>query len=194
MTDSPAHRVACRPEATAIDRSRAVASRSMDGPVPGSTGDTLASALLANGVDGVGDSIYDGRPRGTIAAGHGGAQRARPGDRPAGASEPMVRATQVELVDGLAPTSLAGKGRLAGSAGAADRAGSIGATRTPMCCVVGAGAAGAGCGRGGPGRTRGSCVLDDGAGHRGSWTRLASAPGDAAAAPATTALGLYDHG
>ena len=35
----------------------------------GLEGDTLASALLANGVDVIGHGIYSGRPRGVMAAG-----------------------------------------------------------------------------------------------------------------------------
>jgi len=77
----------------------------------GLRGDTLASALLADGVRGAWRSIYHGRPRGIVGIG--------PEDPCAlvqvthdGISEPMLRATEVELVEGLAVASLAGRGRL----------------------------------------------------------------------------------
>ncbi|HYI18876.1 MAG TPA: 2Fe-2S iron-sulfur cluster-binding protein, partial [Solirubrobacteraceae bacterium] len=77
----------------------------------GLRGDTLASALLANGVRGAWRSLYDGRPRGIMGLG--------PEDPCAlvqvtrdGISEPMLRATEVELTDGLVAEPLAGRGRL----------------------------------------------------------------------------------
>ena len=66
----------------------------------GFAGDTLASALLANGVTTVATSFKYGRPRGVV--GHGAeepnaiVQLGR-----GGASVPNLRATQVELYDGL---------------------------------------------------------------------------------------------
>lgn len=77
----------------------------------GLRGDTLASALLANGVDVVGSSIYRGRPRGISAAGPedpGALVQVQRG----GGSEPMLRATEVELFDGLVADGLSGRGRL----------------------------------------------------------------------------------
>ena len=63
------HDAAARPGGR-IDRCRsAAASPSTAEPVTGLRGDTLASALLANGVAQVAPSIYCGRPRGIIAAG-----------------------------------------------------------------------------------------------------------------------------
>jgi methylglutamate dehydrogenase subunit C len=87
-----------------IDRSRAL-TFSFDGhSYAGHPGDTLASALLANGVHLVGRSFKYHRPRGILTAGpeepnalvelRGGARR-----------EPNTRATTVELYDGLAATS-----------------------------------------------------------------------------------------
>jgi methylglutamate dehydrogenase subunit C len=78
---------------------------SFDGkPLHGVAGDTLASALLANGVRLVGRSFKYHRPRGILSAGseepnalvelRSGAHR-----------EPNTRATMVELYDGLAATS-----------------------------------------------------------------------------------------
>ena len=70
----------------------------------GYEGDTLASALLANGVHLVGRSFKYHRPRGFIGAGV---------DEPNaklqvtinGHSEPNINATEIELVDGLSATS-----------------------------------------------------------------------------------------
>lgn len=76
----------------------------------GHPGDTVASALLANGRVRVGDSIYRGRPRGIVTAGPeepnallqiGGEQ-----------SEPMVPATIRALVDGFSASTLSGLGVL----------------------------------------------------------------------------------
>jgi len=77
----------------------------------GHPGDTLASALLANGVHRIGTSVNLGRPRGIVAAW---------GDDPAGLvqveepfPEPMLLATTIELTDGLVARGLPGRGRLA---------------------------------------------------------------------------------
>jgi sarcosine oxidase subunit alpha len=78
----------------------------------GLEGDTLASALLANGVDVIGHGIYSGRPRGIMAAAVEDPNSTVQVRWPDGTSEPMVRATQVELVAGLTATMLAGQGRL----------------------------------------------------------------------------------
>ena len=94
-----------------IDRARPLAFTFDGTSYEGCAGDTLASALLANGVDVVGTSVTQGRPRGIYAAG---------AEEPnafvqltAGAcSEPMLRATGIELYDGLSANSLAGRGRL----------------------------------------------------------------------------------
>ena len=73
----------------------------------GLAGDTLASALLAAGVDVVGRSVAHGRPRGVLSAG-----AEEPNALVQVGPEPMLRATQVELHDGLEATSLAARGRL----------------------------------------------------------------------------------
>ncbi|WP_310714041.1 sarcosine oxidase subunit alpha family protein [Streptomyces lydicus] len=76
----------------------------------GHPGDTVASAMLANGIVEVAPSLYRGRPRGIVAAGVedpnallqlGGS-----------CSEGMLPATAVELYDGLSATTLSGMGRL----------------------------------------------------------------------------------
>ncbi|RDE24605.1 sarcosine oxidase subunit alpha [Motiliproteus coralliicola] len=91
-----------------IDRSQPVTFEYNNKTYPGFVGDTLASAMLANGIDVVGRSFKYSRPRGIIAAG---------ADEPnavlqLGATEatqvPNVRATQQELFHGLVAKSTNG--------------------------------------------------------------------------------------
>ncbi|MCW2940916.1 MAG: ferredoxin [Actinomycetia bacterium] len=77
----------------------------------GHPGDTLASALLANGVHQVATSIRFGRPRGIMAAGVEDANALVQVEAPF--SEPMLTATTIELYDGLVARGLSGQGRLA---------------------------------------------------------------------------------
>ncbi|BBC29839.1 Ferredoxin [Streptomyces graminofaciens] len=77
----------------------------------GYRGDTLASALLANGVIQAGTSIKLGRPRGIFSAGVEEPNAVIQIEAPF--PEPMLPATTVELYDGLVATSLPGQGRLA---------------------------------------------------------------------------------
>ncbi|MDQ0964490.1 sarcosine oxidase subunit alpha [Streptomyces sp. B4I13] len=77
----------------------------------GHRGDTLASALLANGVIHAGTSIKLGRPRGIFSAGVEEPNAVIQIEEPF--PEPMLPATTVELYDGLVATSLPGQGRLA---------------------------------------------------------------------------------
>ncbi|WP_159051045.1 sarcosine oxidase subunit delta, partial [Streptomyces scabiei] len=77
----------------------------------GHQGDTLASALLANGVIQAGTSIKLGRPRGIFSAGVEEPNAVIQIEEPF--PEPMLPATTVELYDGLVATSLPGQGRLA---------------------------------------------------------------------------------
>ncbi|MEU1269666.1 sarcosine oxidase subunit delta family protein [Streptomyces sp. NPDC005799] len=77
----------------------------------GVEGDTLASALLANGVIQAGTSIKLGRPRGIFSAGPEEPNAVVQIEAPF--PEPMLPATTVELYDGLVATSLPGQGRLA---------------------------------------------------------------------------------
>ncbi|MGY4650647.1 2Fe-2S iron-sulfur cluster-binding protein [Mycobacterium sp. URHB0021] len=82
-----------------------------DRELTGHPGDTLASALLANGVHQVTTSIKLGRPRGFTAAwaeDTGGLVQIE-----APFPEPMLLATTVELFDGLAARGIPGQGRLA---------------------------------------------------------------------------------
>ena len=87
-----------------IDRSK-LCRFTFDGvPYTGFAGDTLASALLANGVRLLGRSFKYHRPRGLVATGAeepNGMVALRSGAR----MEPNVRATQVELYDGLEANS-----------------------------------------------------------------------------------------
>ncbi|SHH62100.1 sarcosine oxidase subunit delta family protein [Streptomyces sp. 3214.6] len=77
----------------------------------GFRGDTLASALLANGIIAAATSIKLGRPRGIFSAGAEEPNAVVQIEEPF--PEPMLPATTVELYDGLAATSLPGQGRLA---------------------------------------------------------------------------------
>src|SRR3979409_1309041 len=90
-----------------IDRARPLHFSFNGTQYSGYEGDTLASALLANGVKVVARSVTYGRPRGIFSAGIEEPNALVPlGD------EPMLRATQVELVDGLEAIGLNGRGRL----------------------------------------------------------------------------------
>ncbi len=87
-----------------IDRSQRLRARFDGSEIDGFGGDTLASALLANGVRLVGRSFKYHRPRGILTAGpeepnalvelRGGARR-----------EPNTKATTIEMFDGLEATS-----------------------------------------------------------------------------------------
>jgi sarcosine oxidase subunit alpha len=88
-----------------IDRARLV-SFTFDGrPYHGLAGDTLASALLANGVHLVGRSFKYHRPRGLLAAGAEEPSALVTVRRDAARCTPNLRATQVELYEGLEASS-----------------------------------------------------------------------------------------
>ena len=90
---------------SAIDRTRPI-SFTFDGVAyAGYEGDTLASALLANGVRLVGRSYKYHRPRGIVAAGPEEPNALVGVARGPGRFTPNVRATGVELYDGLVATS-----------------------------------------------------------------------------------------
>ncbi len=99
MTQS--HRL---PSGGTVDRSRTLRFEYDGAAYEGYTGDTLASALLANGIHLVGRSFKYHRPRGIFSAGteepNALVQLAR-GAR----TEPNVRATTLELYDGLVAAS-----------------------------------------------------------------------------------------
>jgi sarcosine oxidase, subunit alpha len=89
------------PSGGRIDRARAL-SFSFDGRrYRGLAGDTLASALLANGVHLLGRSFKYHRPRGLLAAGPEEPSALVTVRRDAARSTPNLRATQVDLYEGL---------------------------------------------------------------------------------------------
>ncbi|MEU7818527.1 2Fe-2S iron-sulfur cluster-binding protein, partial [Pseudonocardia sp. NPDC049154] len=77
----------------------------------GHPGDTLASALLANGVRRIATSVKLGRPRGVTAAWSEDPTGLVQIEEPF--PEPMLLATTIELVDGLVARGVSGRGRLA---------------------------------------------------------------------------------
>jgi sarcosine oxidase, subunit alpha len=88
-----------------IDRSRPLAF-TFDGLLyQGYSGDTLASALIANGVHLVGRSFKYHRPRGILSAGAEEPNALVTVTRGAGRVTPNLRATQIELTDGLSASS-----------------------------------------------------------------------------------------
>lgn len=94
-----------------IDRSRTLTFTFNGRTYTGHPGDTLASALLANGVHRLGTSVKFGRPRGITAAWTEDATALVQIERPF--PEPMLQATTVELVDGLVARGVNGQGTLA---------------------------------------------------------------------------------
>ena len=97
-----------------IDRATRIRFRFDDVAYEGFAGDTIASALLANDVRVVGHGIYSGRPRGVFSAGSEEPNAIVQVRWPNGMSEPSLRATVVEIADGMDAWSLAGRGRLDG--------------------------------------------------------------------------------
>src|SRR5271166_4477785 len=84
-----------------IDRRRPIRF-SFDGRAyEGFAGDTLASALLANDVFLIGRSFKYHRPRGILSAGSEEPNALVTIDRGAGRVTPNLRATQLELYDGM---------------------------------------------------------------------------------------------
>jgi sarcosine oxidase, subunit alpha len=99
------------PQGGRVDRGTTHTFVFNDQELTGHAGDTLASALLANGIHQVTTSIKLGRPRGFTAAwaeDTGGLVQI---EHPF--PEPMLLATTVELFDGLAARGIPGQGRLA---------------------------------------------------------------------------------
>ena len=88
------------PEGGRIDRQRPLDFRFDGKSLQGYAGDSLASALLANGVHLVGRSFKYHRPRGIFSAGAEEPNAiVQVGEEPR--TDPNIRATQLELVDGL---------------------------------------------------------------------------------------------
>jgi sarcosine oxidase subunit alpha len=165
-----------------IDRTRAVRFEFDGRSLTGFAGDTIASALLANGIDVVGRSIYHDRPRGIVSSGPEEPNALVQVAWPSGISEPMLRATTVPLEDGLRVASLAGRGRLET---AADDGRFDAAYRHCELLVIGAGASGlAAAAAARAARPADRVLVID-----------ADPAIDAAGVqPDTTALGIYDHG
>ncbi|KGM33375.1 2Fe-2S iron-sulfur cluster-binding protein, partial [Inquilinus limosus] len=88
-----------------IDRSQSVAFAFDGTSYRGYEGDTLASALLANGVHLLGRSFKYHRPRGVISAGPEEPNALVQLGPDAARTDPNSRATQVELFDGLVARS-----------------------------------------------------------------------------------------
>ncbi|MGH7104297.1 MAG: 2Fe-2S iron-sulfur cluster-binding protein, partial [Acetobacteraceae bacterium] len=88
-----------------IDRGRSVGFTFDDRKYSGLAGDTLASALLANGVRLVGRSFKFHRPRGILATGVDEPNALVTVRKDADRYTPNLRATQVELYDGLTAES-----------------------------------------------------------------------------------------
>ena len=88
-----------------IDRSAALHFTFDGRPYSGYAGDTLASALLANGVHLMGRSFKYHRPRGVLAAGAEEPNALVTVQRDAARYTPNLRATQVELYEGLTAVS-----------------------------------------------------------------------------------------
>jgi len=92
------------PEGGHIDRDQPLGFRFNGRAYKGYAGDTLASALLANGVHLVGRSFKYHRPRGIVSAGPEEPNAiVQVGRDPR--TEPNIRATQLELIEGLTASS-----------------------------------------------------------------------------------------
>src|ERR1700686_2838044 len=90
-----------------IDRARPIRFSFNGTPYRGYQGDTLASALLANDVRVIARSVTYERPRGVLSAGV-----EEPNALVHVGHDTMLRATQVEMFDGLEAIGLNGRGRL----------------------------------------------------------------------------------
>ncbi|MET0538348.1 MAG: 2Fe-2S iron-sulfur cluster-binding protein, partial [Xanthobacteraceae bacterium] len=88
-----------------IDRARTISCRFDGRELSGFAGDTLASALIANGVHLVARSFKYHRPRGIVSAGSEEPNALVHVHKGNGRSTPNLRATQVELYEGLSATS-----------------------------------------------------------------------------------------
>lgn len=88
-----------------LDRSKRLAFTFDGRPLTGFQGDTLASALIANGVHLVARSFKYHRPRGILSAGAEEPNALVTVDRGGGRITPNARATEVELYEGLTALS-----------------------------------------------------------------------------------------
>jgi sarcosine oxidase, subunit alpha len=178
-----------------IDRGAPLRFRFDGRAYEGLEGDTLASALLANGVDVVCPSPILGRPRGVHSAGveEAAAFVAVIAPRP----DPIVAATTVELVDGMVAEGRPGVGRLP-----ADAAGSVGAEHRHAhveTLVVGGGPAGIAAARDAAERGDRLMLVDErhwlgGTGETPVEAEPWRAAPDTAVLLRATATGVYDMG
>jgi sarcosine oxidase, subunit alpha len=163
-----------------IDRGTRVRFRFDDRDYEGFAGDTIASALLANDVRVVGHGIYTGRPRGVFTAGPEEPNALVQVRWPNGTAEPSLRATVVEIADGMEAWSLAGRGRLDGE----DRGRFDKRYVHVETLVVGGGTAGRAAAEESPdGRL---LLVDEGP--------VVEPIDGVQVLPRATALGMYDHG
>ena len=166
-----------------IDRSSSLTFRFDGVEYEGFEGDTLASALLANGIVGGFRSPILGRPRGVMTAGPEEPNAFVEVSEPW--FDPIVAATMVELVDGLVAEPRAGVGRL--------RAADLRTRpaehrhRHVETLVIGAGPSGRAAAVAAAGRGDRVLLVDER--HRGD-----DPPPDVTVLSRTTALGVYDEG
>ncbi len=166
-----------------IDRTTTVRFTFDGRPMTGFAGDTVASALLANGVDAVVRSPLRGRPRGVMTAGV---------DEPnafvevsAPWFEPIVAATTVPVVEGLVATPRDGVGRLP-EPGVPTRPAAH-THRHVETVVIGGGSAGRAAANEAVARGHRVLLVDE---HH----RIDEPPEGATALASTTATGVYDDG
>ena len=167
-----------------IDRSKPLTFRFDDEEYEGFEGDTLASALLANGVVGGFTSPILGRPRGVMTAGPEEPNAFVEVSEPW--FDPIVAATMVELVDGLVAEPRAGLGRLPDPA----KVSSVEAVHRHAhveTLVVGGGRAGRRAAVAAASRGDRVILLDE-------RHRIDHPPDGVTVLPRTTALGVYDDG
>ena len=163
-------------------------------------GDTLATALLRNGIVHVTDSAYRDRPRGII--GLGAEEPNALVNIDSGSGEPMIAATVVPAVEGLVARSLQGVGDL--PANAPDPARYDMAYRHVDVLVVGAGLAGLQAAAKHARAGKDVAICDENAGAGGHLRHLGQdVPDDLLSVlelpnvlwlPRTTVSGLYDQG
>ncbi|HEX6399620.1 MAG TPA: 2Fe-2S iron-sulfur cluster-binding protein [Actinomycetota bacterium] len=167
-----------------IDRSKPVTFRFDRVEYEGFEGDTLASALLANGVSGGFRSPILGRPRGIMTAGPEEPNAFVEVSEPW--FDPIVAATMVELVDGLVAEPRAGVGRLRG---AKMPAASVAEHRHVHVetLVIGGGPSGREAALSAASRGDRAILVDE-------RHRIDDPPGGVTVLPRTTALGIYDDG
>ena len=166
-----------------IDRSKPVTFRFDGAEYEGFEGDTLASALLANGVTGGFRSPILGRPRGIMTAGPEEPNAFVEVSEPW--FDPIIAATMVELVDGLVAEPRAGVGRLPTTRVPSRRAEHR--HRHVETLVIGGGPSGRAAAN--AAASRGDRVLLADERHV-----IDDPPADVTARTRTTALGIYDDG